>query len=92
MERDLKMGHGDLCVSRHFELGSIERIPQVSLDFALSSSVSQYHKPKEEILLCTASWMLDCLGQGGFFLQFRGQIGTRGPGLLHVRVGDRGRS
>ena len=42
MERDLKMGHGDLCVSRHFELGSIERIPQVSLDFALSSS-GQYH-------------------------------------------------
>ena len=42
VERDLKMGHGDLCVSRHFELGSIERIPQVSLDFALSSS-GQYH-------------------------------------------------
>ena len=36
------MGHGDLYVSRHFELGSIERIPQVSLDFALSSS-GQYH-------------------------------------------------
>ena len=34
VERDLKMGHGDLCVSRHFELGSIERIPQVSLDCA----------------------------------------------------------
>ena len=37
VERDLKMGHGDLYVSRHLELGSI---PQVSLDFALSDSAS----------------------------------------------------
>ena len=40
VERDLKMGHGDLYVSRHLELGSIERIPLVSLDFALSDSAS----------------------------------------------------